>query len=97
MGRLHADECAEQCHCGSGEHGGWQESVVVAGVEHQSRYVWHYESDETDGTAECCDSGCENACDDEQRIASSFGVDAQIFGITCAEKQGIKRFYQSGG
>ena len=85
MTAIDTDECAQQCDIGPSDDGNRNEACMVAGGKHQPCNVRHYQSQETNGAAECGDHSSEYARDEQQLPPHTMGVHAQILGIACAQ------------
>ena len=89
-----ADEVACQSHGGTGQYGGGEYLQVVAGIEHQTRYMGRGESEKCHGTAVGRCDGCQQTGGKEYHPSCAMDVDAQVVGIVVTQKQSIEGFYQ---
>ena len=77
-------EAASQSNDGTGKDGGWEQQTMVVGAEQETCDMRHSKADEGHRTAEGGDDGGEQSSDDEQPVAYTDDIDAEVFSIAVA-------------
>ena len=89
-----AQEVARQCHHTAEQEGGGQEGVVIGRAEKQAGNMGHRKPDEGNGSTERRRDRRQQPRGEQQEVAGTAHVHAQILRIARAEQESIQRLHE---